>query len=120
MATFDAATIRNLHDRQEVAIRTEKHPGSAVIIWVVVSDAAVFVRSVRGVKGRWYRDLAHGGPATLAFDGRHLAVQAIPATDPDSIDRASREFLTKYRSSAYAASMVRPEVLPTTMRLEPR
>jgi hypothetical protein len=36
----------------------------------VVADEEVFVRSVRGTKGRWYGDLAAGGPATLEFAGR--------------------------------------------------
>ena len=120
MAKFDADTLRELRDFREVAIRTEKHPKSAVVIWVVVADDEVFVRSVRGSKGRWYRDLAAGGSATLEFAGRQLAVQAFPAPDHDSIARASREFLRKYQSSPYAQSMVRAEVLPTTLRLEPR
>jgi hypothetical protein len=120
MARFDTETLRELRDRQEVEIRTEKHPGSAITIWVVVSGTEVFVRSVRGAKGRWYKDLASGGSATIEFKGQQLRVQADPATDTDSVERASREFLSKYRSSTYAASMVRPEVLPTTLRLEPR
>jgi len=105
MAKFDADTLRDLRDLREVAIRTEKHPESAVVIWVVVADDEVFVRSVRGGKGRWYRDLATGGSATLEFDGRRLRVQALPTSDPASIARASRD---------------RAEVLPTTLRLEPR
>ena len=120
MAKFDAETMRELRDFQEVSIRTEKHPESAVVIWVVVADDEVFVRSVRGRKGRWYRDLATGGSATLELAGRRLAVQALPATDADSITRASREYLRKYQSSPYVQSMVRAEVLPTTLRLEPR
>ena len=120
MAKFDADTLRELRDVQEVAIRTEKHPKSAVVIWVVVADDEVFVRSVRDSKGRWYRDLAAGGSATLEFAGRQLAVQAYPASDAGSIDRVSREYLRKYQPSPYAQSMVRDEVLPTTLRLEPR
>ena len=120
MAKFDADTLRELHDCREVAIRTEKHPDSAVVIWVVVANDEVFVRSVRGNKGRWYRDLAAGGAATLEFGGRGLAVQALPASDTDAITRASREYLRKYQPSPYAQSMVRTEVLPTTLRLEPR
>ena len=58
MTNFDADTLRELRDVQEVAIRTEKHPKSAVVIWVVVADDEVFVRSWRGAMGRWYRDLA--------------------------------------------------------------
>jgi hypothetical protein len=46
---------------REVAIRTEKHPKTAVVIWVVVADDEVFVRSWLGAKGRWYKDLAAGG-----------------------------------------------------------
>jgi hypothetical protein len=49
-----------------------------------------------------------------------VAVQAVPTTDALSIERASQEFLSKYRSSPYAASIVRPEVLETTLRLDPR
>ena len=79
MTNFDADILRELRDLQEVAIRTDKHPNTAVVIWVGVADEEVFVRSVRGLKGRWYRDLAAGGPATLEFGGRRLAVQASPA-----------------------------------------
>jgi hypothetical protein len=120
MTTFTAETLHKLTHRGEVGIRTELHPASAVTIWVVVAGAEVFVRSVRGTKGRWYRDLAGGGPATLEFDGQRMAVQAVPATDAGSIERASHAFRSKYQSSSYVDSMVRPDVLATTLRLEPR
>ena len=119
MTNFDADTLRELRDVQEVAIRTEKHPKSTVVIWVVVADDEVFVRSWRGAKGRWYRDLAAGGPATLEFAGRQLAVHAVPVSDPAAIAKASQEYLRKYQPSPYAQAMVRPDVLPTTLRLEP-
>jgi hypothetical protein len=120
MANFDADTLSELHGVREVAIRTEKHPGGAVVIWVVVADDDVFVRSVYGRKGRWYRDLAAGGPATLEFAGRRVAVQAIPESDPGAIGRVSREYLRKYQPSPYAQAMVKSEILSTTLRLEPR
>jgi hypothetical protein len=120
MSKFDADTLRALRDTEEVTIRTDKHLKTAVVIWVVVADGEVFVRSARGAKGRWYRDLAAGGSATLEVAGRRLAVQATPATDQASIARASREYLSKYRTSPYVQSVVRAEVLPTTLRLEPR
>ena len=120
MAQFDVDTLRMLRDRREVAIYTERHPGTAVTIWIVVSGNEVFVRSVQGPKGRWYKDLAGGGVATLELDGRQVPVQAIPAIDTDSVEQASREYLAKYKGSPYAPQMVRPEVLPTTLRLEPR
>jgi hypothetical protein len=117
---FDADTLRALRGIKEIRIRTEKHPKTAVVIWVVVAHDHVFVRSWLGGKGRWYRDLAAGGPATFEFAGRRLAVQAIPEHDPDAVAEASGEFLRKYQPSAHAQEMVRSEILPMTLRLEPR
>ena len=120
MAGFDADTLGALRELREVGLRTGRHPESAVVIWVVVADDGVFVRSFRGAKGRWYRDLAGGGPATLEFAGRRLAVQAVPANDPAAIEHASREYLRKYGPGPYATAMVQPEILSTTLRLDPR
>jgi hypothetical protein len=120
MAKFDRGTLGALRGAHEVRIRTEKHPASAVVIWVVVAGDEVFVRSFRGSRGRWYRDLAAGGAATLDVGGRALAVQAVPANDANSIERASAAFLAKYQPSSYAQAMVKPEVLGTTLRLDPR
>ena len=120
MAKFDQDTLKHLHDTQEVEIRTEKHPDAPVTIWVVAPGEEVYVRSVRAAKGRWYKDLAKGGDATLEVAGRPVAVKAVPATDPPSVERASGEYLRKYRTSPYAQAMVKTETLTTTLRLEPR
>jgi hypothetical protein len=119
MAKFDAATVNTLHEAKEVRIRTEKHPKSAVVIWIVTAGNDVFVRSVRGAEGRWYRDLAGGGPVILEIGRRKVAAQAVPASDAASIERVSAAYLAKYRPSPYAEAMVKPEVLSTTLRLEP-
>ena len=120
MASFDPEIMHELRDRREVTIRTGKHTETAVVIWVVAQENEVFVRSVKGAKGRWYRDLAAGGPATLEFAGHRLTVQASPVGDAAAIERVSREYLRKYQPSPYAPAMVKAEVLPTTLRLEPR
>lgn len=120
MTRFDVDTLRDLRSTKEVRIRTGRHPESAVAIWVVVADDAVFVRSFRGARGRWYRDLAAGGEGMLEGAGRQLAVQAIPEHDPTAIERVSGEFLRKYGPGPYAEAMVKQEILATTLRLEPR
>ena len=53
-------------------------------------------------------------PGIAAFP--HVAAHA---TDPDSIRRCSDGFLTKYRKSKSAQSMVAEDILDTTLRLEP-
>ena len=44
----------------------------------------------------------------------------VPESDPGAIERAGSEYLRKYRPSPYAQAMVKPEVLPTTLRHDPR
>jgi hypothetical protein len=100
MAGFDADTLGTLRGLAEVAIRTGRHPASAVVIWVAVAD--------------------EDGHATLEFSGRKVPVQAMPTHDTAAVDRVSGEYLRKYRTSPYAEAMVRPEALSTTLRLEPR
>jgi hypothetical protein len=120
MPGFDNDALEWLRTNKEVTIRTARHPDTDVIIWVVVAaDDAVYVRSVKGVQGRWYRDLAFDGRATMQLRGRSMSVQAIPATDDVSVARANEAFLVKYRGSSYVGSIVRAEVLSTTLRLEP-
>ena len=120
MTGFAKDALDWLRTNKEVTIRTAKHPDTAVIIWVVVaSDDAVYVRSVKGLQGRWYRDLASDGRGTLQVPEQNIPVLAISAADDGSVARASEAFLAKYQRSSYVGSMVRAEVLPTTLRLEP-
>ena len=83
----------------------------------VVADDEVYVRSWLGARGRWYRDLTAGGPATLEVAGRRIEVQAFPANDAASVARASAEFLRKYQPSSHALEMVRSETLSTTQAM---
>jgi hypothetical protein len=119
MANFEADTLEALRATERIAIR-DKHPDKAVPIWVVVAGDKVFVRSVYGTPGRWYRDLADGGPAVLAIAGQEMPVQAIPEGGAPAVAAASAAYLQKYGSSSYAQAMVQPEVLAHTLRLEPR
>jgi len=116
----DTEALRDVRDRHEVAIRTGRHPDSNVVVWAVVLDDAVFVRSARGAKGRWYRDLAGGDTATLEAGASRLAVRATLVGDPSVIGRVSGEYRRKYGSSPYLQSVLRPEVVATTLRLDPR
>ena len=120
MTTIDADILRDVCGRHEVAIRTGRHPDSNVVVWAVAVDDAVFVRSARGGKGRWYRDLAGGDTATLEAGGRRLAVRATLVDDPAAIERVSGEYRRKYGSSPYLQSVLRTEVVATTLRLVPR
>jgi hypothetical protein len=117
--TFDAATLAALNGTREVRIRTSRHKNRGVVIWVVVADDAVFVRSVQGPAGKWFIAAKADGQATLEAGDRHLAVRVTPVADHDTIEAVSRAFLAKYATSPYAQSIVAPATLPTTLRLDP-
>jgi hypothetical protein len=118
---FDEKTLDQLRQKDEVRVETSR--GDAVhrtIIWVVVDGDDVFIRSVRGPRGRWYRELSDSGKGALIIGRTRIPIRALPADDDESIERASRALREKYRSSgASLRSMLRPETLPTTLRVEP-
>ena len=72
-SSFDPETLSLLDETEEVYIETRRDadsPEHRTIIWVVVVGGEVFVRSVRGPKGRWYqRDLRQ--PRRRVARGRH-------------------------------------------------
>jgi hypothetical protein len=112
----------DLIDRtEEVEIETAGNGGVShrVIIWAVVDGDSVFVRSYRGAHARWYREALSNPSVVLHVDGRRLPATAVLATDPDSIERTSAGFLSKYPNDPATPRMVRPEVLDLTFRLDP-
>jgi hypothetical protein len=120
--TFDAAVLELLAAVEEVEIETRPDPAAPshrVIIWVVVDGGEVFVRSVRGTRGRWYREIRSNPLGALHADGAVIPVRAMPATDAASIERCSRALARKYAGDPSLGYMLVPEVLETTIRLEP-
>jgi hypothetical protein len=119
---FDSKSLDALRNVEEIRIATtppsEKKKHRATI-WVVVLDDDVFVRSFTGAKGKWYRNVLANPEADVEFEGKAIHVRAIPVKDRATTEAVSRAYLEKYRDSPYAKDMVRDEVLPTTLRLEP-
>ena len=67
-------------------------------IWAVVVEDEVFVRSVRGRKGRWYQRIsAHSEGALLVGDTR-ISVRAAPPPTPRQSMRVSEAFRSKYEA----------------------
>ena len=104
---------------REVVIETRRgHRTFGTIIWVVVDEGDVFVRSVNGGEGRWYqRALAQPDVALVVGEDRFGFV-ATPAADSESIERTSGALSRKYRGRSLEM-MLLPETLDTTLRLDP-
>jgi hypothetical protein len=112
--------LASIDRARTVRIETSR-PGGPVhstIIWVVVDGHDVFIRSWRGAGARWYREASTNPDVALHAGKLRLPARAIPATDPDSVARASAALERKYRGDPATTSMVRDEILDTTLRLE--
>lgn len=106
---------------REVTIETERLGGERrrTIIWIVVVEGDAYVRSVRGARGAWFRELTRQGAATLRAAGRSVAIRAEPATDAATVEAVSAALIAKYGTGASTVSMLQPDTLPTTIRLLP-
>jgi hypothetical protein len=119
---FDAELLRRLDAAEEVEIETRRATGLSrrTTIWIVVDGGEVYVRSVRGPGGKWYQRLRRDQEGALHVAGTRTPVRAVPITDPAEVERASAALRRKYaRYPGPLAGMLRPETLPTTLRLEP-
>jgi hypothetical protein len=122
-ARFDRQTLDLLDRAMEIDIETMRPDGMPrrTTIWLVVDRDEVFVRSVRGERGYWYQS-AREAPeeVTLHVGGKAIPVRVVSATEEDAVNRCSRALEQKYSADPSTPTMVRPGVLGTTLRLEPR
>ena len=118
---FDQDVVRLFADEMEVDIETWSAERAArrTTIWIVVVDGVPLIRSVRGERGRWYRDLIVEPHGAVHAAGRRIPVRAIPVEDQETISACSDAFREKYRGDPAVRTMVRTDVLGTTLRLVP-
>src|SRR4051794_8845427 len=96
--TFSRDDLALLAETEEVDIETGPSggPSHRTTIWIVVDGADVFVRSVRGEAGRWYREALANPSVAIHVDGRRIPATAVRATDPSSVERTSARLREKY------------------------
>lgn len=113
-------------DRQdELDVAPRRADGSLAkprIVWAVRVDDAVYVRSVNGAEGAWYRTTraSHEGHVTIGSVDRDVAfVDVDDAGDglDDRIDDAYRAKYARYRGPV--ASITAAKARATTLRLTP-
>lgn len=123
---FDVDVLNRLAQTEEIVIDAPRqrpedpaliHPRT---IWVVVVDDDVYVRSWKGNAGRWYQETRAHAKAVLYLEGHLIPVRAFPVTDEATIAQVSDAYRRKYADDPFLPSMLRKEILLTTLRLEPQ
>src|SRR5437764_12584578 len=89
--SFKPDELALLEEAEEVDIETQAPAGPVhrATIWIVVDGGSAYVRSVRGPAGRWYRELQANPAGAIHVGRRRLPTTAVPAADPDSVERGS-------------------------------
>jgi hypothetical protein len=119
---FDEATLARIRGVRLVEIETTSAKGAVhrAVIWIVADAAHAYIRSVRGERGRWYRELRDRPVGALLFEGERVPIRADPAPGKASVELVNRLFAEKYGAKSRSTqSMLQPETLPTTLRLDP-
>jgi hypothetical protein len=119
--TFEESDLAAMAAAEEVDIETRSQAGEPhrTIIWIVQRAGAVYIRSYRGERGRWYREAVANPDVAIHVDGRRIAARALAAADPTSVEACSAALAEKYEGDPSTPAMLAPDVLPTTLRLVP-
>lgn len=124
MTGFPAVVLDALRTARTVEVETSAGVGGPIhraVIWIVVDDAErVLVRSVRGARGRWYRELVAHPSGAVGVAGTRIPVIAEPAGDAARVGSCSAALMRKYRTSQGSlGSMLLDDVLEATLELRP-
>ena len=119
--TFGDSDLDRLATIREIEVETHSNAGDVhrTIVWPLVRDGVVYLRSFHGPAGRWYREALADPDIALVIEGRRVPVCAVPAPDDASVEACSAALREKYRRSYSLAAMLAPATLPTTLRIEP-
>jgi hypothetical protein len=123
MAAWTADELSRIGGAEEVDVAAVTRAGSVrnrVTIWAVRHGEDVFVRSVRGRNGAWFRAVQGSKHGRIWAGGleRDVTFEETDSAINDEIDAAYR---TKYRRYAgrILNSVLTPEARSTTLRLVP-
>lgn len=121
---FEADVLNRLAHTEEIEIEVPHLGADAgfhlTTLWVVVVGDAVYIRSWSGDAGHWYQVVREHPQAAVYLDGHRTPVRAVPVTDAATIAQVSDAYHRKYGDDPALPSMVREEILPTTLRLDSR
>lgn len=119
--SFSPDVIERIDHHLEVRIETRSGAGDVhrTVIWAVVDSGEVFIRSYNGATARWYREVLAGLEAAIWLGDERIPIRVTEATEAGDIARCSRVLQSKYAGDPATPQMVRPEILDTTLRVEP-
>jgi len=124
MAKWPTEELTRIGRAEEVRIASLRRDGTRrkpVTTWVVPSGDSLYVRSVKGRDGAWFRGVQETHEGRISATGLDREVTFVNADHKidDEVDAAYR---TKYRRYAGSIlnSVLTPQARSATLKLEPR
>jgi hypothetical protein len=124
MTHWTSDQLDKIGGAEEVQIASARRDGTVrkpVTVWVVRHDDDLYVRSVRGRSGHWFRGTLERHEGRIRARGVQQDVAFVEADHDidDEIDAAYRAKYHRYAGSILN-SVLTPEARSTTMKLVPR
>ena len=124
MTTWTSDELNKIGTAEELEIASLRRDGTLrnpVTIWVVRLGNDLYVRSVNGRTGAWFRGAQVRHEGHIQAGGIDKDVTFVEEADPDINDKIDAAYLTKYRRyPQYVAPMVTADVRAATIKLVPR
>jgi hypothetical protein len=119
--TVSADALHHLGDMEEIRIGFRRPDGStrSVPIWIVQVGDHIYVRSVRGPKGGWYRRLRANPNGEVRDGAYHHLVRAEAVTDAGTLAQVTRAYEEKYGGSPFVRPLLAGPSVEATLRLDP-
>jgi hypothetical protein len=125
MTTWTSDELNKIGKAEELQIASLRRDGTLrklVTIWVVRVSDDLYVRSVNGRAGAWFRSTQTRHEGRIRAGGVDKDVTFVEEADPNVNEQIDAAYRTKYRR--YAASIINstltPEARSATLKLVPR
>jgi hypothetical protein len=124
MTSWSSEELANIGDAEELAIASRQPDGTLrqfVTIWVVRSGDDLYVRSVNGRAGTWFRSAMAAGEGRIRAGGveRDVAFEEAPSEANGPVTAAYHEKYDRY-GTGVVGTVVSHEAERSTLRLVPR
>lgn len=124
MTGWTSEELTKIGTAEEIEIAGLRRDGTLrtpVTIWIVRLGDDLYVRSVRGHSGAWFRGALARHEGRIWAGGIEKDVTFVEESGPAINDQVDAAYHAKYRRyPQYVAPMVTAEVRSTTLKLAPR
>jgi hypothetical protein len=120
MTAWTSDELSALEDAHEIRVTGRRQDGTTrtlVIVWHVVVDGVLYVRSVRGPEGQWYRGVVRHFEGAISWAANTRKVTYTLDSSHDSeIDAA---YTAKYGTGSATRAITSDIAKQTTLRIDP-